>query len=65
MSTERNIPLAEIGASARAAAYSEDVGPCPYPRGSAAAWCWIHVYSAALAQTVVTSLREPIGGDHA
>jgi hypothetical protein len=50
---ERNIPLTEITRSATAAATAADSGTpatCPYPRGSAAAWAWCHVFSAALAQ---------------
>lgn len=54
MSTpERNVPLTEIVRSATAAAIAADSGTpatCPYRRGSAAAWSWIHVFSAALAR---------------
>lgn len=54
MSTrERNVPLTEIVKSATMAAVAADSGrraACPYPRGSAAAWCWCHVFSAALAE---------------
>jgi hypothetical protein len=50
---ERNVPLTEIVQLATAAALAADCGTpatCPYPRGSAAAWAWIHMFSAALAR---------------
>jgi hypothetical protein len=50
---ERNVPLTEIVISATAAADWGAPAACPYPRGSAAAWCWIHVFSAALAAATI------------
>lgn len=50
---ERNVPLTEIVSSATIAAVAADSGTpatCPYSRGSAAAWAWCHVFSAALAK---------------
>ena len=61
----RNIPLSEIGASARAAANSGTFGQCPFDRGSAAAWCWMHVYAEALAQLAVDRASAITGGQHA
>lgn len=57
---ERNVPLTEIVSSATAAAVAADTGTpavCLYPCGSAAGWCWIHMFSAALAQ--LTLEMEP------
>jgi hypothetical protein len=50
---ERNVPLTEIVNSATAAAGSNMPATCPYPRGSAVAWCWIHVFSGALAAATI------------
>lgn len=50
---ERNVPLSEIMSSATAAADSGALAACPYPRGSAAAWCWMHMFSAALTAATI------------
>jgi hypothetical protein len=50
---ERNVPLREIVISATAAAESGELATCPYPRASAAAWCWIHVFSEVLATSTI------------
>ncbi|PIL43865.1 hypothetical protein CR105_16055 [Massilia eurypsychrophila] len=50
---ERNVPLTEIVRSATAAAESGALAICPYARGSAAAWCWMHMFSAALAAATI------------
>jgi hypothetical protein len=50
---ERNVPLTAIVKSATAAAGTGAPATCPYVRGSAAAWFWCHVYSAALAQLTI------------
>lgn len=50
---ERNVQLTEIVRSAAAAGESGVLATCPYPRGSAAAWCWIHVFSGVLATSTI------------
>lgn len=50
---ERNVPLTEIVSSATSAAESGALATCPYPRGSAAAWCWMHTFSAAVAAATI------------
>lgn len=55
---ERNVPLTEIVSSATAAAEFCALSTCPYARGSAAAWCWMHVHAAGVAALVIDQLRE-------
>jgi hypothetical protein len=59
---ERNVPLSEITRSATAAAESGAPASCTYPRGSAAAWCWGHSYSAALAALIFNRQRDMCAG---
>jgi hypothetical protein len=55
---ERNIPLTEIVSSATAAAESGALATCPYPRGSAAAWCWMHAHAAVVSALIIDWFRE-------
>jgi hypothetical protein len=51
--TGPTIPLSEIVRSATAASKSDAPIAGPHPRGSAAAWCWIHVYSPERARMTI------------